>query len=197
MTGRASAAQRYIAAGLLTLAFLTLQAKAEPPIYRVEPSLTTAEFVATQFGVFRARGHFARMSGRIAYDPLASSSSVDFDLAASSVTTGWSARDAFIRGEDMFDAERHPVIRFRSTRLTFAQGKPARIDGELTLRGVTRPMSLTIARFDCGKAREDGHEVCNAEVSGIIHRSEFGMDALVPLVGDGVELRFVVTAVRE
>src|SRR5258707_10492807 len=139
----------------LVLIFVALPVDADPASYRVEPSLTAVEFVATQFGVFLARGRFARMSGRIVYDPAGAASSVAFDLAAASVTTGWSARDAFIRGEDMFDAERHPVIRFRSTRLTFANGTPARIDGELTLRDVTRPLSLHIARFDCGKMRDD------------------------------------------
>ena len=95
----------------LALAIVAVAVNAESPSYRVEPSLTTAEFVATQFGVFRARGHFAQASGRIAYDPLGLAGSVDFDLAAASVRTGWSARDAFIRGEDMFDAEHHPLIR--------------------------------------------------------------------------------------
>jgi polyisoprenoid-binding protein YceI len=179
------------------LMLVALPVKAESPIYRVEPALTTAEFVATQLGVFFARGHFVRMSGRIVYDPLNSAGTVDFDLDAKSVATGWSSRDAFIRGEEMFDAERHTVIQFRSTRLTFAHDKPAQIDGELTLRGVKRPLSLTIARFDCGKVREDGRETCSAEASGTIHRSEFGMDILVPLISDNVELRFVVTAIRE
>ena len=137
------------------------------------------------------------MSGRIVFDADRRGRQRRFELAAASVTTGWSARDAFIRGEDMFDAERHPVIQFRSTRLIFADGKPARIDGELTLRGVTRPLSLAIVQFDCGKVREDGRETCSAEASGTIHRSEFGMDILVPLIGDDVELRFEVTAIRE
>jgi polyisoprenoid-binding protein YceI len=181
----------------LSLTFFAIPVKAEPSIYRVEPSLTTVEFVATQLGVFPARGRFAQMSGRIVYDPLGPAGSVDFDLVAASVATGWRSRDAFIRSEEMFDAERHPVIRFRSTRLTLAHDKPARIDGDLTLRGVTKPLSLAIARFDCGKVREDGRETCSAEVSGTIHRSDFGMDVLVPLIGNDVELRLVVTALRE
>jgi polyisoprenoid-binding protein YceI len=183
--------------GAFALTLFALPVGAEPTVYRVEPALTTVEFVATQLGVFLARGHFGRMSGRIAYDPLSEAGSVDFDLAAASVATGWSSRDAFIRGEEMFDAEHHPVIQFRSSRLTFVHGAPARIDGALTLRGVTKPLSLAIARFDCGKVREDGRETCTAEVSGTIHRSDFGMDVLVPLIGDDVELRFVVTAIRE
>jgi len=182
---------------LVVLTLVAFPVRAESPIYRVEPSLTTVEFVATQFGVFRARGHFARMSGRIVYDPVGSAGSVSFDLAAASVTTGWKSRDTFIRGEDMFDADRHPAIQFRSTRLIFAQGKPTRIDGELTLRGVTRPWSLAIVQFDCGKVREDGREICSAEAGGTIHRSDFGMDFLVPLIGDDVDLRFEVTAIRE
>lgn len=181
----------------LALALLALSVEADPPTYRIDPARTTVEFVATQFGVFPAHGHFARMSGRFVYDPTGQAGSVDFDLAASSVSTGWTARDAFIRGEDMFDADRHPVIRFRSTQFVFAQGKPARIDGQLTLRGVQRPLSLTIARFDCGKHGEAGRDACSAEVSGVIHRSEFGMDFLVPIIGDDVELRLMVTAVRE
>ena len=80
---------------------------------------------------------------------------------------------------------------------TSRTGSLARIDGELTLRGVTRPLSLAIVQFDCGRVREDGREICNAEVSGTIHRSDFGMDILVPLVSDDVELRIEVTAIRE
>ena len=182
----------------LVLTLVAGPVRLDSPIYRVEPSLTTVEFVATQLGVFRARGHFARMSGRIVYDSVGSAGGVSFDLAAASVTTGWKSRDTFIRGEDMFDAGRHPSIQFRSTRLIFGQGKPTRIDGELTLRGVTRPWSLAIVQFDCGKVREDGREICSAEAGGTIHRSDFGMDFLVPLIGDShVELLFVVTAVRE
>ena len=185
------------AALAFALTLVAIPVEAESPIYRVEPSRTNVEFVARQLGVFPARGHFARMSGRIVYDPAGPANSVDFDLVAASVSTGWSARDAFIRSEEMFDAERHPVIRFRSTRFTFAHDRPTRIDGEITLRGVTKPLSLTIGRFDCGRVREDGREVCNAEVSGAIRRTDFGMDALVPLIGDDVELKFVVTALRE
>ena len=185
---------RVVAMALTLVAF---PARADSPVYRVEPSLTTAEFIATQFGVFRARGRFARMSGRIAYDQVGAAGSVNFELAATSVTTGWSARDTFIRGEDMFDAERHPVIQFRSTHFIFEDGKPAQIDGVLTLRGVTRPLSLAIVQFDCGRVREDGREICSAEARGTIHRSDFGMDVLVPLIGDDVQLRFEVTAIRE
>jgi polyisoprenoid-binding protein YceI len=165
-------------------------------VYRVEPALTYAEFAVSHLGVFTQRGHFDRTSGRIELDAGRQTGSIDLIVDAASVNTGWNLRDAFVRGEHMFDAEHFPVLRFRSSHLLFTNGHLARIGGEITLRGVTRPILFTVVRTACGRRPADGRDACEAEATGVIHRSEFGMTFAQGLVGDDVQLHFVVTAFR-
>ncbi|MEO8752179.1 MAG: YceI family protein [Casimicrobiaceae bacterium] len=179
-------------AGLAVVFLLALRhAAADPVHYRIEPALTSVEFSIVQFGVFVHHGRFARTSGAIVYDAAIPLGNVALDIAATSVTTGWNARDEFIRGEDLFDAERHPVVRFRSTHFEFVADRLVRVDGSLTLHGATRLVSFVILRADCGR------ETCVAEASATIQRRDFGMDFAWPLIGDDVWLKLRVSAVRE
>ena len=147
--------------------------------------------------VFHAHGRFARMSGRIVVDAAAQAGSVDLEISVASVSTGWTLRDAFVRGEKMFDADRHPVVRFRSTRLAYADGQLARVDGDLTLRGVTQPVAAVVIRIECGAGADARAATCDAEATTAIRRSDFGMDFAWPLIADDVDLVLRIRAVRE
>jgi len=172
-------------------------AAADPVGYRVDPARSAAEFVVTHLAVLRAHGRFARMSGRIVVDAAAQSGSVDLEIPAASVATGWSLRDTFLRGDAMFDADRHPVVRFRSTRLVYADGRLARVDGELTLRGVTQPVAAVVTSVACGAGPDARAETCDAEATAAIRRSDFGMDFAWPLIADDVDLLLRIRATRE
>lgn len=179
---------------LLGVAALAAGAMAQPVAYRIDPARTHVEFSVLHLGVLRADGRFTHADGHIVFDPQAQAGRIEFDVAGDSVVTGWSLRDAFIRGESMFDVERHPVVHFRSTHLAFAGGRLVRVDGLLTLRGVTRPVSLAVQRMECAP---DGGAGCAADVEGVIRRRDFGMDFAWPLIGDDVSLRFAIAAVRD
>jgi len=181
----------------LAAALYALPSLAEPAVYRIDPARTRAEFTVEHLGVFHAQGRFPNVSGRLLFDAAAHAGSVDLEIPVSSVATGWDARDDFIRGARMFDASQYPRMRFRSTRFTFEGERLVRVDGDLTLRDVTRPVSLTVRRLDCGRGTDDKQEGCAAEAAGLIRRREFAMDAWWPIIGDEVELRFHLTAVRE
>lgn len=187
----------WLAGALLCAVAAAAPARADTVDYRVDPALTTVEFSVVHLGFLRAQGRFAEVSGRIALDAAAGTGRVELDVGAATVATGWALRDAFLRGERMFDAERHPHVRFRSTRLAFADGRLARVDGDLTLRGVTRPVSLAVAALACSAGRHAGRDGCDAEATGTIRRSEFAMDFAWPLIDDAVELRFAIGATRE
>ena len=118
---------------LLALGFAAA-ATAAPALYRIEPELTYAEFAVSHLGLSRQRGHFGRTNGTIVLDPEQHSGSIDFVIDATSVDTGWPARDEFLKGEDMFDAARFPVVSFRSTQLTFDGERLVAVAGELTMR---------------------------------------------------------------
>jgi polyisoprenoid-binding protein YceI len=195
--GRSVALARLMRAGVLAFAAqLALSGYAGPPTYRVEPALTTLEFSVLHLGLSLQHGRFRDAWGRIVYSPDARTGSIDFIVDPSSVDTGWNLRDAFLRSDEMLDVEDFPVLRFRSSRLVFADGRLAAIDGELTLHGVTRSVTFTVTRLQCGTSPVDGREGCGAEATGTVRRSEFGMGFAASLIGDDVELRFLVTAFR-
>ena len=184
--------------GRMLLAVATLApafAYAEPVVYRIDGAHTRAEFTIEHLGVFNAQGRFGAVSGRIVFDAVAHAGSIDLDIPVSSVATGYEMRDDFIRGVTMFDAARYPSMRFRSSRFEFDGDRLVRVDGELTLRDVARPVSFDVLRIECG--HEARREACTAEAEGAIRRREFGMDNWWPLIGDAVALRLRLNAVRE
>lgn len=178
-----------------TLAWPTTAA-AGPATYRVDPETTHVEYVATALGVVEQRGRFARMRGEIVLDAEASRGRVDFEIDSRSVDSGFLMRDDFVQGEPMLDAAHHPTIRFRSSHLVYVDGGLAKVGGALTLRGVTRPVELTVKSFVCRSARDNGVETCDAAVGTSLHRSEYGMDSFAPLIDDEIRLDFVVVAHR-
>jgi polyisoprenoid-binding protein YceI len=122
--------------------------------------------------------------------------SIDLAIDTGSVDMGSDLRDAFVRSEVMFDVQRFPRLRFRSTHVSYEGARLVSVDGNLTLRGVTRPVRLDVARTECAIGPDDGQETCRATVTGRISRRAFGMDFAYPLIGDEVDLDFEVTAFR-
>jgi polyisoprenoid-binding protein YceI len=171
-------------------------ATAAPEVFRIDPALTQAEFAVAHFWVTKLRGRFGRTQGTIVLDGDGRAGSIEFAVDATSVDTGWSARDDFIRGERMFDAARYPVIRFRSTQLTFDRARLIGAAGELTLRNVTRPIAVKVERLECGPEPGGGREGCGVAVVSSIKRSDFGMTFALPFVGDEIDLAFHLTAFR-
>jgi polyisoprenoid-binding protein YceI len=165
-------------------------------IFRVDPAHTTARFSVPQLGFSKPEGRLGRTSGTIVLDAQQKVESIDLEIDTASVDTGWSLRDAFLRSEVMFDVGHYPRMRFRSTRLVYDGERLAGVEGEVTLRDVTRPVRFDVLHLECRTRPDDGREACGAEVSGRISRSAFGMDFAYPLIGDDVDLEFVVNAFR-
>jgi len=165
-------------------------AGADSVAYRIDRKVTQVEYVVRALGVIEARGRFTNVRGMIVLDPELAQGDIDFEIDARSIDSGWSLRDAFVRGEPMLDAGRYSLIRFRSTQLIYRDGRLAAIDGMLTLRGVTRPVALNVTRMTCASAD------CEAHAQATIKRSDFGMESFAPFVGDDVGLQFVVVAHR-
>ena len=171
-------------------------AGAAPEEYRVEAELSSTEFAVSHLGLSKQRGRFGRTEGTIVLDREDHAGSMDLVVDATSVDTGWNARDAWLRSEHMFDVAHYPVMRFRSTQLVFDQTRLIGIAGLLTLRGVTRPIVLKIERMQCGREPYGDREACGAGAVSTIKRSEFGMTHVLGLVGDDIDLLFQVTAFR-
>ena len=107
---------------------------------------------------------------------------LDIVIDARSLQASNQATTRFVRGPSMLDAEAHPQIAYRAQRIVFSQGKPARIDGELTLLGVTRAVPLQVSSYDC----ED--ERCAIVATADVKRSAFGMTRYMLFASDDVKL---------
>ncbi len=184
-----------LAAAMFSLAH-GADAAAAPDTYRVDPELSSTEFAVSHLGLSTQHGRFGRMEGTIVIDPEGHSGNIDFTIDAKAVDTGWGARDAWLRGEDMFDVARFPVMRFHSTQLVFNQERLIGIAGMLTLRDVTRPVILKIDRMQCGRDPDGERDGCGAGAVSTIKRSDFGLTYALGLVGDDIDLSFQVTAFR-
>jgi polyisoprenoid-binding protein YceI len=165
-------------------------------MFRVDPGNTSARFSVPQLGFSKQEGRLGHTSGTIVLDAQQKVESIDLEIDVASVDTGWNLRDSFLRSEVMFDVARYPRMHFHSTRLVYDGARLAGVEGEVTLRDVTRPVRFDVVRLECGTRPDDGRETCGAEVSGRISRGAFGMDFAYPLIGDEVDLEFVVNAFR-
>jgi len=171
-------------------------ARADPGALLVDADLTRARFAVEYLGLATAHGRFGRTSGTIEVDAQQKVERIDLAIDTASVDMGWDLRDAFVRSEVMFDVRRFPRLHFRSTHVAYAGARLVGVEGDLTLRGVTRPVRLDVARVECAIRPDDGREACGATVTGRISRRAFGMDFAYPLIGDEVELEFELTALR-
>jgi len=165
-------------------------------VFGIDPALTRAEFAVGHFWVTKLKGRFGRTEGTIVLDADGHAGSIEFAVDATSVDTGWSVRDDFIRGENMFDAARFPMVRFRSTQLSFDDVRLVGAAGELTLHNVTRPIAVKVGRLECGPDPASGRHGCGVAVVSSIKRSDFGMTFGLPFVGDDIDLSFHLTAFR-
>jgi polyisoprenoid-binding protein YceI len=171
-------------------------ARADAGTLLVDSGLTRARFAVEYLGMATARGRFGRTSGTIGVDAQQKVERIDLAIDTGSVDMGWDLRDAFVRSEVMFDVQRFPRLHFRSTHVSYEGARLAGVEGELTLRGVTRPVRLDVARVECAIRPDDGREACAATATGRISRRAFGMDFAYPLIGDEVALEFELTALR-
>ena len=153
--------------------------------FTIDPSHTTVGFVARHLMVTKVRGRFTAVEGTIvvAEDPLASSVEVDIDAA--SIDTREADRDAHLRSADFLDVEHFPTLAFRSTGVAHVKGDEWLVDGELTVRGVTRAVQLEL-EID-GVVRDPwGNERLAFSAETEIDREEFGLTWNVALETGGV-----------
>ncbi len=181
---------------LLLAAGLSAQAYAADS-YTIDPRHTFPVFEVNHLGFSTQRGRFNRVSGRITLDAAAAKGSVEVTIDAASIDMGLDEWDKHMRSEDFFHVEKYPAMTFRSYGMEFRDGKPVAAEGVLTLLGVAKPVRLAIANFHCGIHPLNRKELCGADVSARIRRSDFGMTKYLPAVGDEIRILIPVEAYKD
>lgn len=165
--------------------------------YTVDPAHTYPHFSVSHLGFSTMQGRFDKTSGRITLDRAAKTGSVDIAIETASVSTGFAKRDDHLRSPDFFNAAEFPTISYKSTAFRFKGDAPASVDGNLTMAGVTRPVTLTIDALKCGTNPMNKKDQCGAAASAQIKRSDFGIKYGLPGVGDDVKLVFEIEAIKD
>ena len=165
--------------------------------YTVDPRHTFPTYEISHFGWSTQRGRFEKVSGKVTLDRAAKRGTVEISIDVASVSTGVDKLDEHLRSEDFFNVVKHPTMTFKSKQVNFSGDKPASVDGELTMLGVTKPLTLTITSFHCAPNPFAKKEACGADAVATIKRSEFGMSTLLPGLGDEVKLLINVEALKD
>ena len=187
---------RALLAAALSLTGAT--AVAAPNVYEIDPAHTYPSFEADHMGISVWRGKFDRSSGEITFDRQAQTGSVNVVIDTASIDYGLDAMNTEARKDTLLDATKFPKATYKGTLVDFRDGAPTRVKGELTLRGVTRPVDLTIKRFKCIPNPMNKRELCGADAYGDFQRDAFGMDAGKDYGFDmTVSLRIQVEATRK
>jgi polyisoprenoid-binding protein YceI len=187
-------ARRLLPAALL----LAGAASAAPVRYTLDKDHTYPSFEADHMGISTWRGKFNHSEGWVELDKAAGSGSVEVSIALDSIDFGQEALNTWARGKDFLDTAQHPRAVFKGHLAGFVDGAPTRVEGSLTLHGVTRPMALRIDHFKCIPHPLFKRDYCGADALGSFDRSAFGLDAGKDYGFDmQVALRIQVEALRD
>ncbi len=153
----------------------------------IDPDHSGVTFSIRHMMIAQVRGQFCKVEGTIYFDPLdIQQSSVDMSIDASSVSTGIQKRDDHLRSPDFFDVDKYPTITFRSSSIHSVDGKTARANGDLTMHGITRQVTVLV-EFS-GPVKDpfgDGTSI-GFTASATINREDFGIMWNHPMENNGM-----------
>jgi polyisoprenoid-binding protein YceI len=182
-------------ATLFALVVSAASAQAAPETYVIDNSHTSSQFSYRYLGLANQTHRFEKISGKVVFDPVAKTASAEVTIDATSVNTGHALLDEQLQAADFFDTARYPVITFKSSQMTLDGDQPS-LSGELTIKGVTRPVTLAVTRFQCQQDPTFGMDSCGATATFTVRRSDFNMAKFALLVSDDITLNLALKVVK-
>lgn len=176
-------------------AFAT-SAIAAPVTYAVDSGHSFPNFSYQHMGLSVQLSKFDKTTGTITLDQAAKTASVDVVIDTTSVNTGSTVFNGHIQGEDFLDTAKYPTATFKSTKVTFEGDKPVAIDGNLTIKGVTKPVTLKVTHYTTMAHPMLKKDSIGANATTVIKRSEFNAGKYAPHVGDDVTITVSLEAIK-
>jgi len=166
--------------------------------YVIDPGHTYPSFEADHMGISVWRGKFTKTSGTIVLDRAKKTGTVDIAIDASSIDFGHEKMNAHAKNKDMFDVAQYPTVTYKGKSIKFNGDTPVAVEGDLTLHGVTKPVTLAINKFKCIQHPMLKKEVCGADASATFNRTDFGLDYAIKMgFSPEVKLAIQVEAVKQ
>jgi len=178
---------RFFLAGLLAFAAAPLYATT----YTIEPDYTQGVFRWSHLGFSNPAAQVSQGQGTLEFDPAnPTRASVNVTMPLSTLDTGVPALDQHLRSEDFFEVAKFPTATFRSTKVEQGASKDRlKVTGELNLHGVTKPITLDVIVLKVGSNPRTDLPTVGFEATATLQRSDFGLGAFVPQVGDEIKLQ--------
>ncbi len=186
-----------IAAVLTLAAAFATPVFAAPETYALDETHSYPRFSYSHFGYTTQLSRFNKTSGKIVLDKAAKTASVDIVIDTTSVDSGYPVFNGHLQGEDFFDTAKYPTATFKSTKVVFDGDKPASVEGNLTIKGITKPVTLTVTSFQAMPHPMMKKDALGANAFTVIKRSEFNAGKYAPYVGDDVRIDIAVEAIKE
>jgi len=172
-------------------------ATAQSTQWQLDPNHSSTQFSVRHMGISTVRGTFTKLSGTGQYDPTNPSNDlVEVTIDTASVDTRVQMRDNDLRSDHFFDTQKYPAMTFKSTKFEAAGGGRLKVTGDLTIHGVTKPITLDVE--GPSKPVDDGHGHIHMGVaaSGTVNRTDFGMTGAQGMVGNEISLTIDAEFVR-
>ena len=185
-----------LSAALLLSAAASAPAWAAPEVYTVDGTHTFPRFSYSHFGLSMQTSGFNSTTGTVTLDKVAKTGAVDITIDMKSVDTGYTTFNEHIQGEDFLDTAKYPSATFKSTQVHFEGDKPVAIDGNLTIKGVTKPVTLKVTHYTTMAHPMLKKDSIGANATTVIKRSEFNAGKYAPHVGDDVTITVSLEAIK-
>lgn len=186
-----------LSAALILAAVAAAPALAAPETYVLDSSHSFPSFSYNHLGYSIQMSRFDKATGTVTLDKAAKTAAVDIVIDTKSVNTGSATFNEHIQGEDFLDTAKHPTATFKSTKVVFEGDKPVSIDGNLTLKGVTRPVTLKVTSFHAMPHPMAKKDAIGANATTKVKRTDFNMGKNVPYVGDEVTIDIALEAIKQ
>lgn len=168
----------------------TTIAQANPVTYQLDPNHTMVLFSWSHFGYSHPTADIGLAEGTVTFDEQhPANSSVAVTLPLAKLDTHVPALDEHLKQADFFDAAKYPVVTFKSTKVEPVDGKHFKVTGNLTIHGVTRPITLDATLNRVGPHPMSQKQAIGFDATATLKRSDFGVGAMVPMVSDEVTVR--------
>jgi polyisoprenoid-binding protein YceI len=184
---------RYFYCALFTCATMPVYAAT----YTIEPDHAQGVFRWNHLGFSNPAAQFSQAKGTLDFDPAdPTKASVEVTIPLTTLETGLPDLDEVFRSTQFFDTTAFPTASFKSNMVQKAAMGHLRVSGDLTLHGITKPVTLDVTMVKIGKNPRNALPTIGFDATATIRRSVFNLGAYVPQVGDEIPIRLIIEAVE-
>jgi len=176
---------------------LAVPAIAAPQTFVIDNNHTFPSFSYSHFGYTIQTSRFDKTTGTVVLDKEAKTAEVNVVIDTTTVDTGSLLFNGHIQGPDFLDTPKFPTATFKSTKVTFDGDKPVSIDGDLTLKGITHPVTLKVTGYQLMPHPMAKKDAIGANATTTVKRSDFNCDKYAPYVGNDVTINIAIEAIAQ